>query len=139
MSYNVDLFGQIQRASEAAAAATEAAQAALDVERVSVAASTARAYAEVCATISTQSRRIYERGKVGYIDALDAERVLATSEAALAVGEAQIADDQVVLFVALSGGWDVDTGNGHSWRGPFHMYYQSSTSERPTAVKRVMS
>jgi len=56
--------------------------------------------------VSTQSRRLYQGGKVGYADALDAERSLATTEAALAASEAQLADDQVVLFLALGGGWE---------------------------------
>ncbi len=56
--------------------------------------------------VSAQSRRLYQGGKVGYADALDAERSLATTEAALAASEAQLADDQVVLFLALGGGWE---------------------------------
>jgi multidrug efflux system outer membrane protein len=48
VSYEVDLFGRVRRTSEAARADTEAAQAALDVVRVSVAAETARAYADAC-------------------------------------------------------------------------------------------
>jgi len=46
----LDLFGQIRRASEASHASTEAASAALALVRVSVAAGTARAYADVCST-----------------------------------------------------------------------------------------
>jgi len=34
-----------------------------------------------------------------------AERVLATSESALAASDAQLADNQVALFLALGGGW----------------------------------
>ena len=48
VSYQVDLLGQLRRASEAAHAGTQAASAALDLARVSVAAGTARAYADVC-------------------------------------------------------------------------------------------
>ncbi len=48
VSYQLDLFGKIKRAIEAADADTEAAQAALDLTRVTVAADTARAYAEAC-------------------------------------------------------------------------------------------
>ena len=46
LSYQVDLFGQIRRAIEASQASTQAAEAALDLVRVNVAAGTARAYAE---------------------------------------------------------------------------------------------
>jgi NodT family efflux transporter outer membrane factor (OMF) lipoprotein len=48
ISYQVDLFGQIRRAIEAAEADTQAAQAALDSARITVAAETARAYASLC-------------------------------------------------------------------------------------------
>lgn len=49
VSYEVDFFGRVGRAIEAARADRDAAQAALDVVRVSVAAETARAYADACA------------------------------------------------------------------------------------------
>ena len=48
MSYQLDLFGQIRRAVEAAGADAQAAQAAYDATRVTVAAETARAYANLC-------------------------------------------------------------------------------------------
>lgn len=65
-----------------------------------------RAARDEAEVVSRQSRRLYEGGKVGYVDALDAERVLATNEAALAASQAQLADDQVLLFLALGGGWE---------------------------------
>ena len=46
--YQLDLFGRIRRATEASRADVGAAQAAFDVVRVSVAAETARAYADAC-------------------------------------------------------------------------------------------
>lgn len=49
MSYQVDLFGQIRRAVEASTADAQSAQAAYDATRVTVAAETARAYANLCA------------------------------------------------------------------------------------------
>jgi NodT family efflux transporter outer membrane factor (OMF) lipoprotein len=48
VSYQVDLFGRIARAVEAAGADTQAAQAAYDLARVTVVAETARAYADAC-------------------------------------------------------------------------------------------
>ena len=48
VAYQVDLVGQIRRAIEAARADAEAAQAALDAARVTVAAETARAYVNIC-------------------------------------------------------------------------------------------
>ncbi len=50
VSYQVDLFGKIARAIEAASADTQAAQAAYDLARVTVAADTARAYVAACST-----------------------------------------------------------------------------------------
>ncbi|WP_394791455.1 efflux transporter outer membrane subunit [Rhodoferax sp.] len=60
------------------------------------------------ATVAEQARQLYRNGKTGYLDSLDAERALAASEAALAASKAQMADDQVVLFLALGGGWEPD-------------------------------
>ncbi|SAI74620.1 outer membrane efflux protein [Bordetella ansorpii] len=48
VSYQLDLFGQIRRAIEAADADTQAAQAAYDAARVTVVAATAQAYADMC-------------------------------------------------------------------------------------------
>ncbi len=48
VSYQVDLFGKIARAVEATGADTQAAQAAYDLARVSVAADTTRAYVDAC-------------------------------------------------------------------------------------------
>ncbi len=49
VSYQLDLFGQIRRAVEASTDDAQAAQAAYDATRVTVAAETARAYANLCA------------------------------------------------------------------------------------------
>jgi NodT family efflux transporter outer membrane factor (OMF) lipoprotein len=49
VSYEVDLFGQVRRSVEAAKANSAAAEAAVDAVRVTVAAETARAYADACA------------------------------------------------------------------------------------------
>jgi len=47
-SYQIDLFGRIRRAIQASRADAGAAQAAFDVSRITVAAETARAYADAC-------------------------------------------------------------------------------------------
>ncbi|MCD0506159.1 TolC family protein, partial [Bordetella petrii] len=49
VAYQLDLFGQIRRGIEAAVGDEQAAQAAYDATRVTVAAETARAYADICA------------------------------------------------------------------------------------------
>jgi NodT family efflux transporter outer membrane factor (OMF) lipoprotein len=51
VSYQADMFGKIARAVEAANADTQAAQAGVDVVLVTVAADTARAYADACAAV----------------------------------------------------------------------------------------
>ena len=48
--------------------------------------------------------------------ALDADRTLATSESMLAASDAQLAMDQVQLFLALGGGWE----NTHQAHGEGH-------------------
>jgi NodT family efflux transporter outer membrane factor (OMF) lipoprotein len=58
------------------------------------------------ATVAEQARRLYRSGRTGYLEALDAERGLASSEATLAASQAELADDQVSVFLALGGGWE---------------------------------
>lgn len=57
------------------------------------------------AVVAAQARRLYQGGKLGYLEALDAERSLATSDAAVAASDALLVDEQVQLFLALGGGW----------------------------------
>lgn len=65
-SYEVDLFGGVSRSIEAARADAAAAQAQVDAARVSVAAETARAYAQACsfalqADVARETQRLQER------------------------------------------------------------------------------
>ena len=105
MSYEVDLFGRVRRSLEANRADVAAAQAALDVVRVSVAAETARAYADICAanaqiavtrrTIELQQStydltvRQLEAGRGTAADTSAAATQLETSKAALPSLDAQ--------------------------------------------------
>lgn len=57
------------------------------------------------AKVNMQTRRLYQNGKIDYLQALDAERSLAAAGASLASSVAALADDQVQLFLALGGGW----------------------------------
>jgi outer membrane protein TolC len=52
------------------------------------------------------ARLRYEAGREGFQIVLDAERQLASSEAALAQSEAQLSTDLVALFLSLGGGWE---------------------------------
>lgn len=61
------------------------------------------------------TRRLYQEGRLAYLDSLDAERTLATAEAALAASQAQLSQDQVNLFLALGGGWQgTQTASAHA-------------------------
>lgn len=54
----------------------------------------------------TQAGRLYRAGRSPYLVGLDAQRTLASAEAALAASDSQVAADQVNLFLALGGGWE---------------------------------
>jgi NodT family efflux transporter outer membrane factor (OMF) lipoprotein len=65
-TYQIDLFGRIRRAIQARRAEVGAAQAAFDVSRITVAAETARAYADACSTgrqlaVARETVRIQEQ------------------------------------------------------------------------------
>jgi NodT family efflux transporter outer membrane factor (OMF) lipoprotein len=53
----------------------------------------------------TQAAALLKAGRSPYQAGLDADRVLASTDEALAASDAQVADDQVSLFLALGGGW----------------------------------
>lgn len=52
-----------------------------------------------------QADKLYRYGRVDFLSKLDADRALAVSESAVAASDAQLATDQVTLFLALGGGW----------------------------------
>ncbi|MDN0084778.1 efflux transporter outer membrane subunit [Crenobacter sp. SG2305] len=52
------------------------------------------------------NRRLYTAGRAPYLSSLDADRTQASTEAALAASDSQLALDQVNLFLALGGGWE---------------------------------
>ena len=54
------------------------------------------------------ARRLQAAGRTGALATLDAERTLAATQSALAASRAQIALDQVAVFLALGGGWETD-------------------------------
>ncbi len=64
---------------------------------------TARARA---AEAEGQAKRLYVGGKIDFLPFLDAQRSLASADAALAASHAQLAADQVAIFLALGGGWE---------------------------------
>jgi len=52
------------------------------------------------------ARRLQAAGRTGALSTLDAERTLAATDSALASSRAEIARDQVAVFLALGGGWE---------------------------------
>lgn len=105
ISYDLDLFGRLKRSIEAGQANVGAAQAALDLARVNVAAATAQAYVTVCAarlqiavirrsiTVTEQSlavtQRRYDAGIAGINDVVRARTLLRQTAATLPALEAQ--------------------------------------------------
>jgi NodT family efflux transporter outer membrane factor (OMF) lipoprotein len=65
-----------------------------------------RAARDQAAQASDQAETLYRAGREGALTELDADRVLAGADQALAAGEAKVALDQVTLFLALGGGWE---------------------------------
>jgi multidrug efflux system outer membrane protein len=53
-----------------------------------------------------QAQRLYVGGKIDFLPLLDAQRTLAAADSALAASHAQLAADQVAIFLALGGGWE---------------------------------
>ncbi|MCQ4288926.1 efflux transporter outer membrane subunit [Pseudomonas stutzeri] len=70
---------------------------------------------EAASRAADHTRRLYQEGRLAYLDSLDTERTLAFAEAALAESEAQLSLDQVDLFLTLGGGWE-NAEPGHSLR-----------------------
>ncbi len=110
-SYEVDLFGRLRRASEAAHADTDAARAALDYARIVVASDTARAYVDACAygevlqaaqkslEAARQTADITrERRRLGAAYELDVARAEALARQAAAAVPAAEAQRQAALF-----------------------------------------
>jgi NodT family efflux transporter outer membrane factor (OMF) lipoprotein len=65
-----------------------------------------RAARDQSALASRQTGKLYRYGRTDFLAALDADRTLAGAESLLAASDAQLAADQVQLFLALGGGWE---------------------------------
>lgn len=70
--------------------------------------SSLRAARDQSAQAASQAQTLYTYGKTDYLNVLDAQRTLASNESALAASQADLAGDQVSLFLALGGGWETD-------------------------------
>jgi NodT family efflux transporter outer membrane factor (OMF) lipoprotein len=67
-----------------------------------------RAARERAAQARSQADSLFSAGRQDALTNIDAQRVLASSDQALAQAESRIAADQVALFLALGGGWQTD-------------------------------
>ena len=65
-----------------------------------------RAARNQAAEAARQVKTLYRGGRAPYLSDLDARRTLTASDSALAASDAQVALDQVNLFLALGGGWE---------------------------------
>jgi len=118
VSYEIDLFGRVGSSIRAARADADAAAEALDVIRVSVAAETARAYADACSanaqiavaqrTIQLQqntadlTQRLLDGGAGTGLDTARAQSALATTRASLPSLQAQ-RDGALYRLATLTG------------------------------------
>ena len=57
-----------------------------------------------------QAGKLFRFGRGDFLSLLDAQRSLAQAEVAYAAATAQLADDQIAVFLALGGGWTRDGG-----------------------------
>jgi len=105
MAYQIDLVGELKRAAEAADAGREAARAALDMARITIAADVALAYSEVCASghelavaqhslaLQEESRRsvarLVEGGRMMTVDLSRASALVAQTRASLPLFKAR--------------------------------------------------
>jgi NodT family efflux transporter outer membrane factor (OMF) lipoprotein len=81
---------------------TSLAANAADVQRISA----LHGSLEMASRSADQTHSLYEAGRDSFISDLDATRTLNVSRAKLAAAQAQLALDQVTLFLALGGGWE---------------------------------
>ena len=53
-----------------------------------------------------EAQQLYTGGKIDFLSLLDTQRSMAAADAALAASHAQLASDQIAIFLALGGGWE---------------------------------
>jgi outer membrane protein TolC len=67
-----------------------------------------RAALKSAAESADETHRLYRAGRESFISDLDATRTLTSVKSQVATAEGQVAIDQVNLFLALGGGWEMD-------------------------------
>ena len=58
-----------------------------------------------CWVSAGQAGKLFRFGRGDFLSLLDAQRSLASAEAAAAAARVQLVQDQVAVFLALGGGW----------------------------------
>ena len=59
----------------------------------------------------TMANALYSKGRVNYLDVLDAQRSLYQSQDQLAVSDQAVSVDLIALYKALGGGWETLTAS----------------------------
>lgn len=59
-------------------------------------------------TSASQASRLFRFGRADFLSLLDAQRSLASAEAAATAAQIQLVQDQIAIFLALGGGWTTD-------------------------------
>lgn len=59
-----------------------------------------------------QTHRFYLAGRESFLDDLDAQRTLTSVNAQVSEAEGKVAQDQINVFLALGGGWEMPAGSG---------------------------
>lgn len=57
------------------------------------------------AKVAADARRLWQGGSTDALTSLDADRSLAATEQAYAAGQTEVSQSQIVIFLALGGGW----------------------------------
>lgn len=83
-------------------------ESALETYRRSSQRSEALSRAQASAALSaSQANRLFRFGRGDFLSLLDAQRSLATAQAQSATAKTQLLQDQIALFLALGGGWQL--------------------------------
>ena len=56
--------------------------------------------------VEQEAERLYRGGKIDFLSLLDAQRTLDSAEETLAASHAELATDQLAIFLTLGGGWE---------------------------------
>lgn len=67
-----------------------------------------RAARDQSAQAAGEAERLYKGGRVDFLSYLDAQRALAAAETAVAASDVRVSADQIVIFLALGGGWEAE-------------------------------